>query len=70
MVKRTIIAALLASCGMGAAYADADSLDWLDASNVVWTSPSANSIQHRRQEDPTMAPRSQGSPTETIPSTA
>jgi len=43
MVKRTIVATLLALCWTGAA--DADDLDWLDACNVVWTSPSANSSE-------------------------
>jgi len=43
MVKRTIFTALLALCWTGAA--DADDLRWLDAYNVVWTGPSANSSE-------------------------
>jgi hypothetical protein len=41
-IKRATIAAALAVCWGGAA-APADELAWLDAYNVVWTSPSANS---------------------------
>ncbi len=41
MMKRTILATLLAILGTGAARADG--LAWLDAYNVVWTTPSRNS---------------------------
>ncbi len=43
MMKRTILATLLAILGTGAARAD--DLDWLDAYNVAWTTPSANSSE-------------------------
>jgi hypothetical protein len=43
MLKRILTAALLAILGTGAARAD--DLDWLDAYNVAWTTPSANSSE-------------------------
>jgi len=52
MMKRTIIATLLSVLGTGAARAD--DLAWLDAYNVAWTTPSANSSESM----PSMPPRS------------
>ncbi len=43
MVNRTRTATLLAVLAVG--EASADKLGWLDAYNVVWTAPSANSSE-------------------------